>query len=82
MFVPFWLMILLSGFGCWGILVYIKAPRNNKEPAADTLSKQYYELLFSVERKFPNESRHQTALRYIQQAESDSKGEGVAVLFL
>ena len=29
----------------------------------------YNELLFAVERKFPNETRHQTALRYIRSAE-------------
>lgn len=30
----------------------------------------YYELLYAVERKFPDETRHQTALRYIQEAEN------------
>jgi hypothetical protein len=30
----------------------------------------YNELLFAVARVHPNETRHQTALRYIQQAES------------
>ncbi len=29
----------------------------------------YYELLYAVERKFADESRHETALRYIRQAE-------------
>jgi hypothetical protein len=29
----------------------------------------YYELLYEVARKFPNETRHQTALRYIRNAE-------------
>lgn len=29
----------------------------------------YTELLMAVERKFPGESRHQTALRYIREAE-------------
>lgn len=29
----------------------------------------YNELLFAVGRKYPGETRHQTALRYIQQAE-------------
>ena len=29
----------------------------------------YHELLFAVASKFPNESRHQTALRYINSAE-------------
>ena len=30
----------------------------------------YNELLFAVGNKYPNETRHQTALRYIQQAET------------
>jgi len=30
----------------------------------------YYELLFAVESKFNGESRHETALRYIREAES------------
>lgn len=44
----------------------------------DAISQQYYELLYSVEQKWPNESRHQTALRYIQQAERNSKCSNVA----
>jgi len=36
----------------------------------------YNELLYAVERKFPNETRHQTALRYIQQAERATDGSG------
>lgn len=35
---------------------------------------QYYELLYAVARKFPGESRHATALRYIQEAERTSQG--------
>lgn len=31
--------------------------------------KAYEELIYAVERKFPNETRHETALRYIRQAE-------------
>ena len=33
------------------------------------LAVKYNELLYAVERKFPDESRHETALRYIKQAE-------------
>lgn len=36
----------------------------------DTLSGKYFELLYAVASKYPDETRHQTALRYIQQAES------------
>jgi hypothetical protein len=31
---------------------------------------KYYELLYAVARKFPNETRHETALRYIREAET------------
>ena len=37
---------------------------------ASPVQELYNELLFAVARKHPNETRHQTALRYIQQAES------------
>jgi hypothetical protein len=30
MFVPFWLFIVLSGFGCYGALVFINAIRTRK----------------------------------------------------
>jgi hypothetical protein len=42
------------------------------EPARMTyaeLSEKYHELIMAVERKFPGESRHQTALRYIRRME-------------
>lgn len=35
---------------------------------------KYNELLFAVGNKYPNESRHETALRYIRQAESLPSG--------
>ncbi len=31
----------------------------------------YYELIMAVSKKFPDESRHETALRYIKQAEDN-----------
>jgi len=34
-----------------------------------TLLDKYNELIYAVERKFDNESRHQTALRYIRELE-------------
>lgn len=34
------------------------------------LEQKYNELLFAVARKFPNETRHETALRYINEAET------------
>lgn len=41
----------------------------------ESLREKYNELLYAVGNKYPNESRHQTALRYIKQAETSS-GEG------
>ena len=33
------------------------------------IEKLYYELIFAVGKKYPNESRHETALRYIKNSE-------------
>lgn len=38
----------------------------------DDVAQKYEELLYAVQRKFPDETRHQTALRYIKTAESPS----------
>ncbi len=35
----------------------------------DEKSKKYYELLYAVESKYENETRHETALRYIKSVE-------------
>ena len=56
----------------------VSTPSASHNTGMDAISQQYYELLYSVEQKFPNETRHQTALRYIQQAEQFSKCSGVA----
>ena len=40
---------------------------NQRKPLKDEL---YNELLFAVGNKYPNETRHQTALRYIKDAET------------
>ena len=34
------------------------------------MSEEYYELIFAVQTKYPGETRHETALRYIREAES------------
>lgn len=39
------------------------------------LEKKYSELLYAVARKYPGESRHQTALRYIMEREQEPHGE-------
>ena len=42
------------------------------KPAIDPeIKDKYYELLYAVENKFPEETRHETALRYIKRAEGD-----------
>lgn len=41
----------------------------------DRVRKLYNELLYAVARKYPGETRHQTALRYIQQAERGNTQE-------
>lgn len=46
-----------------------KSSNIEKMKELDKRSEKYYELLYAVESKFPNESRHDTALRYIQEAE-------------
>jgi hypothetical protein len=40
-----------------------------RKPLTDDL---YYKLLFAVENRYPDETRHQNALRYIRQAEMSS----------
>lgn len=49
------------------IALYTAPPQ--RTPLTDDL---YNELLFAVETKCPDETRHQTALRYIKQAEMPS----------
>ena len=41
----------------------------------DRYEKRYYELIMAVGNKYPNETRHETALRYIRSAEK-STGNG------
>ncbi len=43
---------------------------HDKEILIDN-DKKYHELLLAVGRKFTNETRHETALRYIQEAEAN-----------
>jgi hypothetical protein len=57
---------------------YLAAKKPNNlpiTPAPDRmtyaeLSEQYHELIMAVERKFPGESRHETAVRYIREREA------------
>ncbi len=41
------------------------------------VAKKYEELLFAVQRVFPNETRHQTALRYIRIQEAITRARDV-----
>ena len=45
--------------------------RDEAEATIDRLTERYNELLFQVAYKHPGESRHETALRYIRQAETN-----------
>lgn len=42
----------------------------------ERLAEKYNELIMAVARKWPDETRHQTALRYIMQAEAPSRDTG------
>jgi len=42
------------------------------QPPRD-VSELYHELLYAVARKFPGESRHETALRYIRDTEERAR---------
>lgn len=47
------------------------------------ISDKYWELIYAVASKFPGESRHETALRYIQESEwrrSNPEGEAQRIL--
>ena len=40
----------------------------------EELKNKYYDLLLQVAKKFPDESRHETAKRYIQERETSTNG--------
>lgn len=44
----------------------------------DHLSGKYYELIYQVSRKYPGETRHETALRYLREAERSHDATGNA----
>jgi hypothetical protein len=46
----------------------------------ELLRKLYNELLYAVARKFPSEDRHQTALRYIQEAERHQPSSAAEII--
>jgi len=46
--------------------------KNYQENRKLRFIEQYHELIMAVESKYPNESRHETALRYIRERENKS----------
>lgn len=48
---------------------FIRSLLSQASKEAVEVRKKYGELIYAVARKFPNETRHETALRYIQEAE-------------
>jgi len=43
-------------------------------PIAGSVEMLYHELIMAVSKKFPNETRHETALRYIRECEDRCSG--------
>lgn len=53
-------------------LLIVRAQRDTDRKALVEAQRLYYELLLEVSNKWPNETRHETALRYIQERERGS----------
>ena len=47
--------------------------------SASDVSAKYHQLVFAVRRCFPGESRHETALRYIREAEARAGQSGACM---
>ena len=50
------------------------SPPNDSTIKGKDYKKLYYELIMAVEAKYANETRHETALRYIQEREALEPG--------
>jgi hypothetical protein len=50
----------------------VEAEREYQREELEGVVKDYQELIMAVESKFEGETRHQTALRYIKQAETQT----------
>lgn len=61
------------------IPMVVRAAVSTPAPPPSELQLRYDELLYAVAMKYPGESRHQTALRYIRQAERQSHQAALAV---
>jgi hypothetical protein len=56
----------------WNMFIRDETAKRESRPYKDdNIVEKYYELLYAVGRKYPNETRHETALRYILNAEKD-----------
>lgn len=63
------------------ILAALSAPTRERESdKAIERAAKYDELIYAVGNKYPGETRHETALRYIRQAEESKGGPGDALL--
>jgi len=58
-------------------ILNLLAQRDELQQALAAAEGKYHELIMAVARKFPNETRHETALRYIRQAEQQATEPGV-----
>lgn len=73
--------IALVGFGAWKLLrrkkpfAVVPAAEWSAEPS---YAQKYEQLLLAVATKYPGESRHETALRYIRNAENRCDGPSAA----
>ena len=70
-----WVLIMLFGTAFWDAVVRVKNKLGTAaEPKPARTDNRdyaylYFELLYSVASKYPGETRHETALRYIKEAE-------------
>lgn len=59
--------------------IRMRHERHAEKEQLATVQKDYNELLYAVESKFPDETRHQTALRYIRTQEHGQTKIGAAL---
>jgi hypothetical protein len=54
----------------WGVCQCEDKMLKDRIRNLEAVAEKYQELLYQVACKFPNETRHETALRYLRQAET------------
>lgn len=68
------------GLGClflWVLFMILDELKQiNRKLTTEEVKAKYYELIIAVSHKFTGETRHETALRYIQKAEISYSGVG------